>query len=189
MDETRLNTITVEELQQLKKEDPDLIAKELYNLAGDFLRKKVSISPSEYYDFVQTLVTKAWITLDKFDDEKANFTTFIYKVFLNEVYMISRARRAKRRQSGYVISLDREVTDTDEIAYIDTIQDLSRKDVLTEMIEEECLEITKSMFRPITLDYLNGMKQRELAEKYNISQSYVSRIIRKDIKQAKEKIK
>lgn len=188
MEEARLNTITVEELQKLKKEDPDLIARQLYLFAGDFVTRKCQIPHCEYYDMVQQLVTKAWIVLDKFD-ERAGFTTFIYKVFLNEVLMENRKKYAQCRSSGNIIHLDSEAPDTDEVTYMDMIPDLSRKDVLTEMIEEECLEIAKRELRPITLDYFNGMKQQDLAEKYNLSQAQISRIIRKDIKQAKEKIK
>ena len=188
MEETRLNTITVEELQKLKKEDPDLIAKELYLLAGYFVARNCQIPYREVADTVQQLVTKAWTVLDKFD-ERAGFTTFIYKVFLNEVLMENRKKHAQCRSSGNIIHLDSEVTDTDEVIYMDMIPDLSRKDVLTEMIEEEYLEIAKRELKPITLDYFNGMKQQDLAEKYNISQPYVSRVIKKDIKKLREIIK
>ena len=143
---------------------------------------------SEYYDLVQELVTKAWLVLDKFDSERANFTTFIYKVFFIRIYEISRARRAKKRYHGGMVSLDNDIPDCEELVLMDRIEDLSKKSALEEMIEAEYFESITKLLKPITLEYIYGMKQRELAEKYNISQSYVSRVVRQDIKKAKKEL-
>lgn len=190
MGKYKLNKITSEKLKVLKEENPDLIVKELYTLAGAYTTQKRVVPAYEREDVIQILVTKAWHVLDKFDDTRAGFTSFIYKVYENEIKQYYRKKSAKKRACGGLELLDREIKTGDQnILYMDLIPDPNTKDTLTEIIETGYLEDFKNLLEPLTLEYINGAKQHELAEKYGVTQAMISRKIKKNIKKAKEQLK
>ena len=176
----KLTKITNEELRRLCNEDADGVVSELYRLSGAFIKRKKPQN-LDLEDLTQDLVIKAWSVINKFDDKRANFSTFIYMVFTNELKMKYREQSAKCRAMVKTISLNELMPGSDEkIEYIDTIADESESKI--------DIRNYKKYLRSITIEYLEGAKQNELAKKYNCSQSYISKIIRKDFKKIKEQI-
>ena len=176
----KLTKITTEELRRLCNEDADGVVSELYRLAGAFVKKKKPQN-LELEDLIQELVIKAWAVIDKFDDKRAYFPTFINMVFTNELKMKYRAQSAKCRAMVKTISLNETIRGSDEaIEIIDTIPYESESKV--------DIRKYKMFLKSITIEYLEGAKQNELAKKYNISQTQVSRRIKKDLENLKEQI-
>lgn len=176
--EYKLKNITKEELMRLCEEDPDSVANEIYKIAGEFLKTK-KLHNLEIKDLIQDLVLKAWVIIDKFDDTRASFSTFLFFVFNNELKQKYRKQTAKRRITQ-VISLNAPIPGNETIHLIDTLPDTSNSPI--------SIKILKEVAKPITIEYFEGTTQSELAKKYNISQTHVSRLIKKDIKKIKEQL-
>jgi RNA polymerase sigma factor (sigma-70 family) len=131
----------------------------------------------EREDYVQDLLWHAWKNLDKYDEKKGtSFTTFIYFCWSNVLKMFIRSlkRRPILLENTFVIK------DGVKCEYLDTIPD-DTPQVLDTLIKNEFNTTIMSGCGDILLDYLNGSKQCDLANKYNLSQPTISKIIKRNI--------
>lgn len=174
----KINSLTYEEI--LKNKENEEIMTQLYSLVRKFCWSKKCHSE----DLVQELLLHIWEKIDMFDHNKSKFTTWVFKVCNNKYLMILREENAqKRKANNNLISLNDLVDSESGVELIDLIIDddngLSYKHYVSSIIYNELSDLAKK--------YFSGAKQSDLAKEFNISQSQVSRIVKKEIKQLKRK--
>lgn len=150
----------------------------MYHIANKFSNLRF-----EYDDFIgcgDLAFTKAF---KSFNPDKCKWATYFSRIMVNEILIMNR----KRNKEVSLIFLDTVVCKDMDFNIL-TIQDVikSKEDVAEEVVNKVTLEeILKSLRGTKTLKlevfklYLQGVKQREIARKFNISQSYVSRVIKR----------
>ena len=148
-----------------------------------------------------------WRQIWKYDETRStDILAFIYKVVDNAIKMdIRKNKKYKNAISIYEAFYTSERTFS-ECYYIDTLIDDKSEDDMNKVlldltvdtiIDDSLNKVVNSTvqksstvknIRNIMNDYLDGLKQYELAKKYNISQSYVSRLISRARKQISEEL-
>lgn len=157
----------------------------LYILAK-YILKKHNIKYDE--DLIQDLVINAYSALDKFDEKKGAFSTFVCKAMENKLRMKSREKMASKRNYGIPdLSLDHtyEEYDGNELNYIDIFGcDYNYiKELHNKMLFNEIFPLTNEATR---MYYLEGMKQVDIAKILGVSQKKVSFLIKKNIQQIRK---
>lgn len=118
-----------------------------------------------------------------FNPNKSKWATFFCKIMINEILLVKR----KLNKQAQTISIETVICE-DSDQNVLTIQDVivAPKDTMDEVINlivtEEILIIAKKLSprkREILGLYLLEMKQKDIGEKLDISQSYVARMIKK----------
>lgn len=179
--------MTNSELKAMLKEDPDELARQLYKMAGDYLRKN-NIYPNE--DLIQDLVLTGLNSIEKFDSTRGQFSTYLYLRFKHYIGMQARKNRAKKNNSGMKDISIYSPIGNGQTELIDTIED-PEADILKQMINDEKQKIIKDIMNklnPITIEWLNGKNQADIAKEKGLSQSHVSRLIKHDICQARKEV-
>ncbi|AOY76668.1 sigma-70 family RNA polymerase sigma factor [Clostridium formicaceticum] len=140
-------------------------------------------------------LTKAVETFDP--DKKAKFNTYAIRCMTNEVFMYFRKDKDYGRIQVY---LDKEIinpqdgssTATHEIIPSDMNleEDYMEKVLLETIIEvsDELILKKNKKHQEIIKLRQNGMSQVEIAKRFNLSQSYISRIEAKHYKELKVKV-
>lgn len=146
----------------------------MYHIANKFLNLNF-----EYDDFIgcgDLAFTKA---LKKFDPDRCKWATYFSKIMVNEILIMNR----KRNKEVPSISLDTVICRDGNLTIKDVVQ--SKEDVMEKALNlitlEEILkhlENSKAFKKEIFKLYLQGVSQRKIGEKFNLSQSYVNRIIK-----------
>lgn len=150
----------------------------MYHIANKFSNLKL-----EQDDFIgcgDIAFTKA---IKKFNPSKSKWATFFSRIMVNEILMINRNlnRQVETIALETIISGDR---DFNVLVLQDVIKapvDVTEK-VVNRIAIEECIKLSKKQdYKKLEIFklYLNGVKQREIAERLNLSQSYISRVIKK----------
>lgn len=182
----------------LFEKEYELNFEELYYKVEKFIHGQVN----KFYN-VQNHVTDkddlfqtACLSLDKafksYDINKGiKFLTYYSFLMQNDILMLNR-KIVKERSTLLESSLEYQNNEGDVYSIFDYIPSDYN-------VEEECLnsmlisDILKDLkdfkFKDIILDIADGKSQHSVAIKYNMSQSYVSRIYKKYIKEQKEKLK
>lgn len=149
----------------------------MYHIANKFLNLQF-----EYDDFIgcgDLAFTKA---LKKYDPNKCKWATYFSKIMVNEILMMNR----KRSKEVQIISIDTIICEDSDFNTL-TIQEVvhSREDVAETIVNlitideiADKVSSSSSLKTEIFKLYLLGVKQRQIGQKFNISQSYVSRLIR-----------
>lgn len=187
MPKYKLNTITSVELLKLYKTDPDEVAKELYKMAGEFLKRNKTPASISKEDLIQELLIKAILSLDKFDHTRARFSTYINRVFRNYTISVFRKTNAQKRGTAYE-KINLESLITENLQYLDIIEapGISAE---AELLEREFLEDLKGIVSNYTIEYLKGEKQADLAVKYGKTKAWLSQKIARDIMIARKKLR
>lgn len=157
----------------------------LYVLAK-YILKKHNIKYDE--DLIQDLVINAYSALDKFDEKKGAFSTFVCKAMENKLRIKSREKMASKRNYGIPdLSLDHtyEEYDGNEFNYIDIFgYDYNyAKELHNKMLFNEIFPLTNEATR---MYYLEGMKQVDIAKILGVSQKKVSFLIKQNIQQIRK---
>lgn len=159
-----------------------------------YLIKKMHINVVGGYDYddIYQIGITGLIKAAKSYDGSVKFSTYASKCINNEIYMFF---RNTKKYSGYV-SLDEAIaTDVDgnEITYGEVIEDPNSNfiDNLIELdLMEKALNIVLNVFsdreRLIFIYYILHKSQQYISEKFNLSQSYISRIEQKLLKKLKK---
>lgn len=155
----------------------------------------ININSQEYEDFVSigTIgLINAAITFD--ESKKYAFSTYAARCIKNEIFMHYRKNNKHEKD----ISIDEPIKSDEEGALTigDTLE-YSESNFVEKMVnKEECIQLVS-----IILNYLKGksrlavlytmgdVAQRDIAKKLNVSQSYISRIVRKAINRIREAVK
>lgn len=134
---------------------------ELYKLVTSFC-EKWNLSSE---DIVQELVWRIYQRLDKFDETKGKFSTF---VFMNckHYYLMYKYK-------------DHNVESLDENSYVlDTVADNNADWYISYLYKEVC--------SPMLRDYLKGFKQKDIAKKYGLVYCTCNQIINRELTKLKE---
>ena len=146
----------------------------MYHIANKFLNLNF-----EYDDFIGCGDLAFVKALKKFNPNRCKWATYFSKIMVNEILIVNR----KRNKELPLISLDTVICMDSNLTIQDVVQskeDVMEKAVNLIILEEilKHLENSKALKKEIFKLYLQGVSQREIGEKFNFSQSYVSRIIR-----------
>ena len=176
-----LNLTSNEICLLFENEDNDFLTS-VYSLVRKYLHKY------KYYneDLVQDCVFRIFSQHEKFNSEKSKFTTWCCKVCENVILMDIRYKNAKKRQNEYFNeSLNLIVKcEGKDIEFLDLIPD-EIKDVEKKLLLEY---IYDNLLSDLVKEYLNGVNQFELSKKYNVTQSMISRRIKKELNDIKIKL-
>lgn len=178
------------QIRLVSKEQEELVLKNQKLVR--YLVSKLSVSSNDYEDFVSigTIgLIKAAATFDK--SKNIKFATYATQCINNEIFMHFRKEKSHIND----ISLYEPIVsnnDGTELTLFDTIASYDKD--FTEVLEENdvfahfisiILNLLKSKERLIMLYQIAGYNQRFIAEIFNVTQSYISRLE----KQLNEKVK
>lgn len=132
-------------------------------------------------DMQQHLLLAAWKATLQYNGAIAKYSTFIFACIKNSMRRVIRKANSPAHK-GNVISMEEYISETLKIE--DT---LASEEDLSEMLErKEKLNFIVKHLSPEAYDYyVNGLKQREIAENYATSQTMVCRKIKRNIKTIK----
>lgn len=180
-----LNLTQKEIKERLENNDEEFIFA-LY----DLIRKYLHMNKWYSEDNVQECITYIICKLDRFDETRGKFTTFVCWLSRERISNNARDNNALKRKGNLsLVSLDTVMYDNNgsTVDYIDSIIDetIDRdkediKDIVKYVYENELSDLCK--------DWINGKTQTELAQQYNLSQGMISRKIIKEIKDIKNKL-
>lgn len=146
------------------------------------------------YDELMTICNIAiWNALEKYEPSKGSISTYLATCIRNAILMDIRKNKKHRN----VQSLDKVINcqtknNNDDIYYYELIEDRKASDFMNYDSDEYLVDLIEQSLRHlkkkskmndkmygITLMYMEGKTQREIADELNFSQSYISRILRK----------
>ncbi len=193
--------------------DGSIITEEVYTALISYCNKiarRYFVNHPEFAnnDYLMSVCNEQiWRQIWKYDETRCkDIMPFIYTVIDNAIKMdIRKNKKYKNAISIYESFYTSERTFS-ECYYIDTLIDDKSEDDMNKVlmnlavdtiIDDSLNELASSVvqkraiannIKDIMNDYLDGLKQYELAKKYNISQSYVSRLINKARKQISKEL-
>lgn len=154
--------------------------KEHQNLLYGFIRY-YNLDEDEYYDLILLSFIQA---MRKYNESKGNFSTFFYKVALNDIC------KAKKRENNLskipkenILSYNLPISKDGEDEYINFIQD-ETVDVANQVEQKLLLQqifdsLTSLEKQVLYLYFVKEKSCRQIALKFNISFQYVSELISK----------
>lgn len=181
-----INNLSQNDLKMLLIENPDEVAGQLYKLAGAYLQKKKKY-PDE--DLIQELVMVGLRAIEKFDSKRSNFATYLYWCFKGYI-SDKRKKNMSIKNGGGQIEISIYTKTTRNVLLIDTLES-EEKSPLNKIIEEEkqkFINEVMDLLDPLTIEWLNGGRQREISKKAGFSQANLSRFIKNDIEGARKKV-
>lgn len=135
-------------------------------------------------DMYQSLMLKIWQNLHKYDSKRSKFSTFVVRCC--EYYILLEIRKSKsKKRNAVVISSDSETTKNINLSSL--IAD--DYNIEEELIKKEQLDYIQANIGQLSYSYyIDELTQKEIAKMHNRSQSYVARLIKKEITQLQGKI-
>ena len=149
----------------------------MFHIANKFSNLKL-----EYDDFIGCGDLAFVKAIKIFNPNKSKWATFFSRLMINEILMVNR----KSNNQAQTISLETAIY-VDNEQNILKIQDISsgQNDTMDEVVNlitiEEILKLSKKLSlrkREVLRLYLKDIKQKDIGKQLNLSQSYVSRLIK-----------
>ena len=145
-------------------------------------------------DMMQNLKIAMFRAIKKFDSTKGfALSTYIYIALFHEYKYSFRDKHLKMRFVNNLVN-DDEGKESDIFDFIpddraiDIDYELDKADIMKKIYNY--LELCESKYKDMFLDYyFNGIKQKQLATKYGLSQGQVSRKLKSIIKSLQELLK
>lgn len=140
-----------------------------------FILKRVG-SVQDAEDITSIVFEKVIINLGSFDESRASFTTWIYRIALNSVTDFYRSKGRRRESSlddGVALELALEA---DEMA---------RADAYMALVETMKMLPAKYQ-QAVSLRYFGGMRVQEVAETLNITESAASKRILRGLEELRK---
>ena len=140
-----------------------------------FMCNKYNLDIEEYYDVLAIGLCKA---AKSFDCNKSKFATYACTCMLNEVKM------TKRKHKIETISLNNQIINDDsQIELLNLLEDSKSNfnyDLLENLdgLSDWYFKISERNKKILNM-YKEGINQEEIAKKFNVSQSHISRVIKK----------
>jgi RNA polymerase sporulation-specific sigma factor len=156
------------------------------NLAYKVASKYLINYPSEYEDIKQIALLGLWKAVLNFDKSKGfAFSTFAYRIIFNEINMY--IRRPLKHITN-IISLQTPINENTILEDVladdfDITDNLEYQEI--QKIKNNVLNKLSDKTRQIYLELENGQTQQQVADKFNLSQAYISRTQSKITKQIK----
>lgn len=159
-------------------EEQKKLVEENHNLIY-FTLSKYRLNPEEYYDILAIGLCKAAMN---FDQEKSKFSTFAMKVMFNEFAQYDRNENSNRRRANKnTLSLNYRIEDSKNEGHMCEFGDLltDGREPFMDVVHMYLPDIlTKKELLVCQLSY-NGYDQTQIGEKLGVTQSYVSRLLKK----------
>ena len=183
-----------------KTKDKSLITKEVYDALIGYtinIAKPFMVNNYKYrdYDEVMSICNVAIMSaLESYDESKSKISTFIAVCIRNAILMDI---RKEKKHNRCIRSLDEVVTcdsikDNSEITLGELIEDVRASDFTNYDSDAEMLNLINEAVNSlkeknklhgrvydVTIEYMSGKTQDEISKEMGISQSYVSRLLRK----------
>lgn len=155
------------------------LAEENHQLIYSFLHKR-GLSIEDHYGAAATGLCKAAAA---FDDDKSAFSTFAFVCMSSEVFQSMRREQAVKR-SAVCVSLDAPISNEEDFVLADIIPGESNleENVCFDVVLRENAKLLSDKDKHIVALKVQGKTQAGIAETLALSQSYVSRRIRKSAK-------
>lgn len=137
----------------------------VFKVAGVYAR-----TPHDRDDLAQDIAVQLWRSFGAFDERRAKFSTWMYRVALNVA--ISHARQSRRSGAAQLDSLDdlhRESLATGDVAHVDALQRDERIRALHAFVAG-----LDPLNRALVLLYLDDRSYVEIAEVLGISETNVA---------------
>jgi RNA polymerase sigma-70 factor (ECF subfamily) len=140
-------------------------------------------------------MAKVWQKIDQYDVEKGNFSTWCYNIAKNESLLLQKSRKRLVNKTTEEIELDSTKIDSDSMVY--SVEDdpiwsfLSGGSDIDEVYEQVVDEIRELpvLYRDIMIDReINGMKYKDIADKYGIKKRSIATRIRRARTKIRKKI-
>jgi len=140
-------------------------------------------------------MAKVWQKIDQYDVEKGNFSTWCYNIAKNESLLLQKSRKKLVNKTSEEIELDTSKMDPDSVIY--SVEDdpiwsfLSGKsdiDAIYDQLVDQIKDLP-ILYRDIMIDReINGMKYKDIADKYGIKKRSIATRIRRARTKIKKKI-
>jgi len=140
-------------------------------------------------------MSKVWQKIDQYDAGKGNFSTWCYNIAKNESLLLQKSRKRLVTKTTEEIELDSTKMDSDSVVYSveeDPIWSFlsggSDIDEVYEQVVDEIRELPV-LYRDIMIDReINGMKYKDIADKYGIKKRSIATRIRRARTKIRKKI-
>lgn len=140
---------------------------------------KYRLNPEEYYDILAIGLCKAAIA---FDPERSKFATYAMKVMYNELRQYQRMENSEKRKANKnTLSLNYRMNDPKNECHICEFGELltDGREPFMDVVHMYLPDIlTKKELLVCRLSY-DGYDQTQIGEKLGVTQSYVSRLLKK----------
>lgn len=145
--------------------------------------------------FINTMA-KIWTKIDQYDSERANFSTWCYNIARNESLLLIKSRNRFVSQSDKEIDYHSNkansqvqghylLEESDEYAFK---EENTLEEIYDSVIEE--IRDLPELYRDIMIDReINGMKYKDIADKYGIKKRSIATRIRRARAKIKKKMK
>ena len=147
--------------------------------------------------FINTM-SKIWTKIHQYDSERANFSTWCYNIARNESLLLIKSRSRFVSQSDQEIDYHSNKKNSNVIgdgSYIleDSADYCFKEENTLEEIYDSVIDEIRSLpeiYRDIMIDReINGMKYKDIADKYGIKKRSIATRIRRARAQIKKKVK
>lgn len=115
------------------------------------------VSPSEVDDLVEVIFIKAWMNLEKYEKRDVNFSAWLFKIAHNTVIDHRRSHRP-------LFEVKEEIQDESEQSLP---KELTEKSMLSKTIRTAVDELKEPYRQVVTLKFLLGLSNAEIAEIMN----------------------
>lgn len=147
---------------------------ELYRLVKDFCRRYNIYDE----DMVQELVWAVYQYLPNFDESRGRFSTFVY-MYCRTYYFDKKSKKRLEYQSLDVVSENKDRLSEDRLSLLDSVSD-------TSILGNTYLTYVYDKLSPMLRDYLEGMKRKDIAKKYNMLYITCVKKIETELKKLRE---
>ena len=159
----------------MNKQDIELIYTQYCDKVSRFVRSKIHY-PNDVEDIVQTVFLKVYSNLDKYDEIKASFSTWIYIITRNTVYDY-----LKDKRDHPVIELIENTVDSAE----EPDDSLLNQEALEELARA-LQKLPQNQRDIIILIYYKNLDRRKVAEMFGMTYGQVRYLHDKAIKRLGE---
>lgn len=152
-----------------------------------FCLKKYGLEFDE--DYQQMARIGLWNACKSFDISKEfKFSTYAVHVINNEVFKQFRKINAKKERTAVVISLNEKISnngttkDIENLTYEDSLadsKDYYESFIIKDVIKQVYDKLSKEEQKLFILYFVEDKTQQEISKKLNLSQSYISRLLKK----------
>lgn len=130
----------------------------LYKIANTYCKEQ-----EDRQDLIQEMIMQLWLSFDKYDD-RFKFSTWIYRIALNTAISFYRKTKTHQQKTMELTAVLATTLEAEEI-----VQENPDLQILKAFIQE-----LKELDKALILLYLDGLKQKEIAEIVGITPTNVS---------------
>lgn len=178
---------------EIKKLDFEQCYHQFAPLRAKFTKKYSYIPFMTKEDIAQEIDMAFFKAYKSYNNAEFEFITVVYKVIIHDMTKLNNKHHTQKRQSYdiQVSSLNMLCENADKpIELIDLITD--NQDITDEVIMSDCIERAFSKLDSLCVEVnkllIKGLKQQEIADMIGVSQTQVSRIKRKFLKELKKEL-